>query len=84
MLSYYKELRDDLFVHYVLVTMSWESRRIYGGPPTPRGYHTAVLHDSRLYILGGYDGKTVFDDVYMLELSACAYLPQITNFEIDL
>lgn len=67
-----------------IVTMSWESRRIYGGAPSPRGYHAAVLHDSRLYVLGGYDGKTVFDDVYMLELSACAYLPQITNFEIDL
>ncbi|CEI90813.1 hypothetical protein RMCBS344292_05123 [Rhizopus microsporus] len=51
--------------------------------PNPRGYHTTVLYDSRLYILGGYDGKNVFDDVHMLELSACAYLPQITNFEID-
>ncbi|KAI7865208.1 uncharacterized protein EV154DRAFT_432980 [Mucor mucedo] len=66
-----------------LVTMSWETRKIYGGAPSARGYHTSVLHDSRLYILGGYDGRHVFEDVYMLELSACAYLPQITNFEID-
>ncbi|KAF7728240.1 hypothetical protein EC973_006521 [Apophysomyces ossiformis] len=66
-----------------LVTMSWESRKIYGKGPSPRGYHTAVLYDSRLFILGGYDGRTVFEDIYMLELSACAYLPQITNFEID-
>ncbi|KAI8373824.1 hypothetical protein BD560DRAFT_88975 [Blakeslea trispora] len=66
-----------------LVTMSWEVRKIYGSPPNPRGYHTTVLYDSRLYVLGGYDGKNVFDDVHMLELSACAYLPQITNFEID-
>ncbi|KAI7852261.1 hypothetical protein BDC45DRAFT_545991 [Circinella umbellata] len=67
-----------------LVTMSWEQRKIYGGAPSARGYHAAVLHDSRLYLLGGYDGKTVFDDVYILELSASSYLPQITNFEIDL
>ncbi|KAI8972714.1 hypothetical protein BDB01DRAFT_808953 [Pilobolus umbonatus] len=67
-----------------LVTMGWESRKIYGGAPTPRGYHTCVLHDSRLYVLGGYDGRNVFDDLYILELSACAYLPQITNFEIDI
>ncbi|KAI8054930.1 uncharacterized protein B0P05DRAFT_290296 [Gilbertella persicaria] len=66
-----------------LVTMSWEVRKVYGVPPNPRGYHTTVLYDSRLYVLGGYDGKNVFDDVHMLELSACAYLPQITNFEID-
>lgn len=65
------------------MTMSWESRKIYGVAPNPRGYHTTVLYDSRLYVLGGYDGKNVFDDVHMLELSACAYLPQITNFEID-
>lgn len=64
--------------------MSWEARKIYGAPPNPRGYHTTILYDSRLYIIGGYDGKNVFDDVYMLELSACAYLPQITNFEIDI
>ncbi|CEP08195.1 hypothetical protein [Parasitella parasitica] len=66
-----------------LVTMSWEARKVYGAAPNPRGYHTTVLYDSRLYVLGGYDGKNVFDDVHMLELSACAYLPQITNFEID-
>ncbi|KAI9332743.1 hypothetical protein BD770DRAFT_449227 [Pilaira anomala] len=66
-----------------LVTMGWEVRKVYGSAPNPRGYHTTVLYDSRLYVLGGYDGKNVFDDVHMLELSACAYLPQITNFEID-
>ncbi|CAO3647217.1 unnamed protein product [Mucor hiemalis] len=66
-----------------LVTMGWEVRKVYGAAPNPRGYHTTVLYDSRLYVLGGYDGKNVFDDVHMLELSACAYLPQITNFEID-
>lgn len=63
--------------------MAFEVRKVYDSAPNPRGYHTTVLYDSRLYVLGGYDGKNVFDDVHMLELSACAYLPQITNFEID-
>ncbi|KAI9471429.1 hypothetical protein BDB00DRAFT_861864 [Zychaea mexicana] len=66
-----------------LVSMNWELRTVYGTPFTPRGYHTAVLHDSRLYVLGGYNGKNVFDDVYILELAACAYLSQITNFELE-
>lgn len=75
---------QNLTLHLLhLVTMSWEARKVYGVAPNPRGYHTTVLYDSRLYVLGGYDGKNVFDDVHMLELSACAYLPQITNFEID-
>jgi len=65
-----------------LVTMSWETRRVYGTPPSGRGYHTAVLHDSRIFLYGGYDGQDVFDDLWILDLSACAYLPQITDFEI--
>lgn len=66
----------------ISVSMAWETRTVYGSPIVARGYHTAVLHDSRIYVLGGYDGKDVFDDVHILELSACAYLPQITNFDI--
>jgi N-acetylneuraminic acid mutarotase len=65
-----------------LVTMTWETRKIHGKPPSGRGYHTSVLYDSRLFLYGGYDGQNVFDDVWMLELSASAYLPQITSFEI--
>lgn len=44
--------------------MTWETRTTYGNPIAPRGYHTAVLHDSRIYVLGGYDGKEGLDDVY--------------------
>ncbi|CAG8559980.1 10531_t:CDS:2, partial [Acaulospora morrowiae] len=65
-----------------LVTMEWETRKVYGTPPSGRGYHTTVLYDSRLFVFGGYDGHTVFDDVYVLDLSACAYLPQIINFQL--
>ncbi|KAI8064757.1 hypothetical protein BC940DRAFT_305274 [Gongronella butleri] len=67
-----------------LVTMAWEARHIYGVAPPARGYHTSVLYDSRIYVLGGYNSKRVFDDLAILELSSYAYLPQITNFSIDL
>ncbi|KAG0361894.1 hypothetical protein BGZ54_008886 [Gamsiella multidivaricata] len=65
-----------------LVTWSWETRKIYGIPPAGRGYHASLLYDSRLFVFGGYDGQTVFDDIYILDLSTCAYLPQITDFQI--
>ncbi|KAF9119994.1 hypothetical protein BGW39_011748 [Mortierella sp. 14UC] len=65
-----------------LVTWSWETRKVYGIPPAGRGYHASLLYDSRLFMFGGYDGGTVFDDVYILDLSTCAYLPQITDFQI--
>ena len=66
-----------------LVTMNWEARKVYcRHPPAPRGYHCTVLYDSRVIAFGGYDGSTVFDDLWMLELSAAAYMPQITSFDI--
>ncbi|KAG0039385.1 hypothetical protein BGZ82_008485 [Podila clonocystis] len=65
-----------------LVTWSWETRKVFGVPPAGRGYHASLLYDSRLFMFGGYDGQTVFDDIYILDLSTCAYLPQITDFQI--
>jgi len=65
-----------------LVTLRWELRRVYGERPSNRGYHSAVLFDSRIFLFGGYDGHKIFDDMYVLDLSASAYLPQITEFEI--
>lgn len=38
------------------MTMQWDKRKVYGMPPTGRGYHGAVLHDSRLFVIGGFDG----------------------------
>ncbi|KAG0360398.1 hypothetical protein BG005_010873 [Podila minutissima] len=65
-----------------LVTWSWETRKVFGVPPAGRGYHASLLYDSRLFMFGGYDGQAVFDDIYILDLSTCAYLPQITDFQI--
>ncbi|KAF9359071.1 hypothetical protein BGX34_008553 [Mortierella sp. NVP85] len=67
-----------------MVTWSWETRKVYGVPPAGRGYHASLLYDSRLFMFGGYDGQTVYDDIYILDLSMCAYLPQITDFQIVL
>jgi hypothetical protein len=39
-----------------LVTMHWDRRRVFGAVPSGRGYHGTVLHDSRLFIFGGFDG----------------------------
>lgn len=66
-----------------LVTMNWETRTVYGkDKPEGRGYHTAALCDSRVWVFGGYDGGNVFGDCWALELGASAYLPQITSFEV--
>ncbi|KAI9008873.1 hypothetical protein CLU79DRAFT_776133 [Phycomyces nitens] len=67
-----------------LISMHWEVRKVYGQMPSPRGYHTMVFYDSRLFVFGGFDGKTFYNDLHVLDLSSWAYLPQITNFAIDM
>src|SRR4051812_49419765 len=47
---------NTLANYSILVTMQWDRRKVYGLPPSGRGYHGAVLHDSRLFIIGGFDG----------------------------
>ncbi|OAA54967.1 Kelch-type beta propeller [Niveomyces insectorum RCEF 264] len=61
-----------------LVTMTWDRRKVYGVPPSGRGYHGTVLYDSRLLVIGG-----VFGDVWLLELAVHAYYSQISHFSIE-
>lgn len=67
-----------------LVNLQWEPRKVCGKKPAGRGYHQAWLRDSRLFVHGGFDGKDIFDDLHYLDLAACAYLPQITSFSVEL
>jgi len=55
--------------------MEWIKLQTTGDAPSPRGYHASVLHDSRLFVFGGFDGEKCFDELYMLELGTLAYLP---------
>jgi hypothetical protein len=61
------------------VTLQWESKTPKGQAPPGRGYHVALLHDARIFISGGYNGVSVFDDLWVLDLSAAAYLPQVVR-----
>ena len=45
-----------------------------GEGPSPRGHHTAIHCDSRLFIFGGSDERSIFSDLYILELGVNAYL----------
>ena len=61
----------------IVVTLQWEAKIPKGQAPPGRGYHVALLHDARIFISGGYNGVSVFDDLWALDLSAAAYLPQV-------
>ncbi|KAJ1918401.1 hypothetical protein H4219_002627 [Mycoemilia scoparia] len=64
-----------------LDTLRWETRKVYGKPPLARGYHACALYDGRILLHGGYNGKKVFDDLCILELSSYSYLPQGQTFK---
>lgn len=59
------------------VTMRWESRAVTGTPPAPRGSHSCVMYDARLFMFGGLDGSTAYGDMHILDLSTSAYLAQV-------
>ncbi|OLL22195.1 Tip elongation aberrant protein 1 [Neolecta irregularis DAH-3] len=65
-----------------LVTLEYETKKIYGSVPEPRGYASLTLYNNTLYLIGGFDGSTVFDQIYALELGASAYLSQIDGFQV--
>ena len=58
-------------------------RRVYGRAPSGRGYHGTILYDSRVIVIGGFDGSEVFGDVMILELAVHAYYSQISHFTIE-
>lgn len=66
------------------MSLQFEPRQTHGKRPSPRGYHAALLADSRLIVIGGFNGHDVHDDVFALELAAAAYLPQVTSFSLAL
>lgn len=61
------------------VTLDWETKPLAGHIPVGRGYHFTVLHDSRLFLHGGYNGVNHFDDMHCFELAMHAYLPQVVS-----
>ncbi|KAJ3790652.1 galactose oxidase [Lentinula aff. detonsa] len=66
-----------------LVNLQYEPRPTAGLPPSPRGYHSAILADSRLWVFGGYNGSQAYDDVFIADLAGGSYLPQVTSFSVE-
>jgi len=65
-----------------IVTLQFEPKPTAGRPPSARGYHVSLLADGRLFVFGGFDGHSVYDDVWILDLAGAAYLPQVTSFQL--
>ena len=44
-----------------------------GEAPSPRYGHTANLYNKKMYIFGGWNGKTYFNDVVTFDLEKMAW-----------
>jgi hypothetical protein len=71
------ELRQALLSPGTLATKKfrWVSKTasIAGQAPDARGYHSAVLVDQRLIVIGGFDSKLAVNDVHVLDLGSYAH-----------
>ncbi|KAK8208331.1 kelch repeat protein [Phyllosticta capitalensis] len=62
------------YLHDVIIfdlkTAHWTQPEIHGTPPKGRARHSAVIHDDKLFILGGMSGAEsyVLDDICYLDL----------------
>jgi len=60
---------SDLIV-FNTKTAHWTQPQLHGTPPTGRARHAAVVHDDKLFIMGGISGVNnyVLDDICFLDL----------------
>ncbi|ETI47587.1 hypothetical protein L916_07974 [Phytophthora nicotianae] len=53
-----------------LVTNTWSEVCTTGSIPSSRTFHRAVVVDSKMYLLGGYDGTDRLQDLYSIDIGA--------------
>ncbi|KAI9720290.1 MAG: hypothetical protein M1828_005753 [Chrysothrix sp. TS-e1954] len=62
---------SDLII-FDLKTAHWQLPELYGVYPVGRARHSAVIHDDKLFIVGGLSGSdnsTILDDICFLDLT---------------
>ena len=62
----------------LLAGLKWSLIETYGGPPAPRGYHSANLVGNVMVIVGGSDGREHFSDVWCLNLGMVYFYVPLT------
>lgn len=60
---------NDLFA-YDLQAKSWEEIACTGVAPSQRTDHSCVQYDGSMYVFGGYDGKTRYNDLYKCSIKS--------------
>ncbi|KND02038.1 uncharacterized protein SPPG_02542 [Spizellomyces punctatus DAOM BR117] len=72
------EFLNDVYILH-LRTLTWEKPEVSGDIPSGRAKHSAVIHNDKLYIAGGCQGKEndVSRDLHVLDLNTFTWEPHV-------
>ncbi|KAJ0173190.1 hypothetical protein K1T71_011366 [Dendrolimus kikuchii] len=59
--------KNDLF-EYKFQSAQWVQWKFSGQEPVPRSAHGAAVYDDKLWIFAGYDGNTLLNDMWTINL----------------
>jgi hypothetical protein len=62
-------------------TVQWKKLPVSNEPPPPRAYHTMTRIGPRFLLIGGYDGKSTFGDMWWLVSEGVFSLALILSFQ---
>ncbi len=62
-------------------TVQWKKLPVSNEPPPPRAYHTMTRIGPRFLLIGGYDGKSTFGDMWWLVSEGLFSLALILSFQ---
>lgn len=62
-------------------TVQWKKLPVSNEPPPPRAYHTMTRIGPRFLLIGGYDGKSTFGDLWWLVSEGLFSLALILSFQ---
>jgi N-acetylneuraminic acid mutarotase len=57
-----------------LYRRKWENIELVGDSPSERTDHSLVIYSGKLYIFGGFDGKTRYNDLYKCNMQSKKFI----------
>lgn len=59
-----------LIINFIVATLEWSEPECIGEGPSPRDAHSAVIIADNLFIFGGRNESTIYNDLHILNLSS--------------
>ena len=63
----HREFLSDVII-FDIPTATWAQPEVWGALPRGRARHASVIHDEKLFVIGGLSGKETLNDISYLDL----------------